>query len=224
MDKQQLLLTGNERGSCLDITPPDGRCPPSPELYGTDDDSSIELKFGNLKPASMKKSLRQILAKQRTHQTYFITLNISPKKKLEAKTVVNGKLKITYDYWGSANYNSKCQYSYWLYHLKRVHSQLEEMTKDIQYQYFFEHCKSGIIHVHGRVRVPLKGANVSNARDLKACYYREFKHCMVTEKHFANVQYYDADKWKNYNIKDKKTEQTTDYPYLTNVDEKYIFI
>lgn len=77
---------------------------------------------------------------------------------------------------------------------------------------FFEHTFEGHIHFHGRLYTP----NIKHIKDIKMIFYRMFG-LTAKFKYFCDVKVYDDKRWNDYDIKTKKTYQTSRFPHFTNI-------
>lgn len=120
--------------------------------------------------------------------------------------------------------NGKYEYSF-----KPI--QFQEATPDEQYQWmlrildknisliadcfdiFFESCKSGDLHIHGRL-FSKKGIST---KTIKTYIHRMFN-TPSKYKNFVDIKVYKHDKWESYDQKTKKEYQTTKYKHFKNVE------
>lgn len=98
------------------------------------------------------------------------------------------------------------QYQWIIYNLsKYLHHSV------VKYDIFFELCFSGDLHFHGRIQTELK-----YIKDIKVLFHRMFN-LSLKHKYFCDVKVYDDKKWNDYDVKIKKTYQTTSFKHFTNI-------
>lgn len=74
---------------------------------------------------------------------------------------------------------------------------------------FYEQTLEGNVHFHGRIGYNGKKKTM---KDIKALTHRIFE-LDNTNKRFMDVKPYDANRWNNYETKEKKSYQTMNYPH-----------
>lgn len=144
---------------------------------------------------------------------YFITLAFPQNHKFTIKHKeyrANGDIKILFEPIKYRDCTVMEQYNFIKHTLSKF--LFSEVDK---YDIFFEHCKSGDLHIHGRITTHDKTLHI---KDIKLFFNHMFGLSAKYNK-FCDVKIYDETKWNDYEHKTSinKSHQTCELPKYSNV-------
>lgn len=145
--------------------------------------------------------------------SYFITLAFPQNHSFKIKHkeyFANGEIKILFEPIKYRDCTVKEQYEF----IKHTFSKYLYSEID-RYCFFFEHCKSGDLHIHGRITTHDKTLHI---KDIKLFFNHIFG-LSAKYKNFCDVKLYNKDKWNDYQNKTSinKQHQTCLLPDYKNV-------
>lgn len=144
---------------------------------------------------------------------YFITLAFPHNHAFKIKHkeyMANGDIKILFEPIKYRDCTVREQYEFIKHTLsKYIYSEIDK------YNFFFEHCKTGDLHIHGRITTHDKTLHI---KDIKLFFNHIFG-LSAKYKNFCDVKLYDATKWNDYENKKSinKVHQSCDLPDFKNV-------
>lgn len=145
--------------------------------------------------------------------SHFITLAFPQNHKFAIKHneyMANGNVKISME---PIKYRDCSTFEQYLWIQWIFNKFLNRTIK--KYDFFFEHCLNGDLHLHGRITL---WDETKHIKDIKIIFHRMFG-LSVKFKNFCDVQVYNKDKWNDYQNKysERKKHQTSTYKNYTNI-------
>ena len=185
-------------------------------LFGVSSDKALlASRTNDAQPPELKeitKDIPPILPDWGKH-SYFVTLAFPHKELFKIKHIELGvaRTRMVYGYTRYDSCTPKEQHAYLLHRLTKY---FDDCFPEVSlYEYFFESCLSGDLHLHARLafKKPI------SHKEIKVQHHRIFE-VATKYKKFCFIKNYDHSKWNDYDKKDgAKGYQFTTYKKFTNI-------